>query len=103
MATFMRRILPVLSFVMTTTLLLLLTGRLIIPDLPLVMNSAGLVWYTLDGENVKILSQIAVSVAMFPVGFYLALSKKYEPKDKYWAYGSLLAIIGFWLKALVSN
>ena len=100
MATFMRRILPVLSFVMTTTLLLL-TGRLIIPDLPLVMNSAGLVWYTLDGENVKILSQIAVSVAMFPVGFYLALSKKYEPK--YWAYGSLLAIIGFWLKALVSN
>ena len=102
MATFMRRILPVLSFVMTTTLLLL-TERLIIPDLPLVMNSAGLVWYTLDGENVKILSQIAVSVAMFPVGFYLALSKKYEPKDKYWAYGSLLAIIGFWLKALVSN
>jgi hypothetical protein len=40
---------------------------------------------------------------MFPVGFYLALSKKYEPKDKFWAYGLLLAIIGFWLKALVSN
>ena len=89
MTTFMRRILPVLSFVMTTTLLLL-TERLIIPDLPLVMNSAGLVWYTMDGENVKILSQIAVSVAMFPVGATWPYPKNTSPRisiglmDRFW-------------------
>ena len=47
--------------------------------------------------------QIIVSVALLVAGLFVALSPKYEPRDKHWAYGTIGTLVGFWLKTVAPS
>jgi hypothetical protein len=42
--------------------------------------------------------QIIISVALLVASLFVVLSRKYEPKDKHWAYGTIGILVGFWLR-----
>lgn len=44
------------------------------------------------------LMKVLVSIAFGTASLYVILSRKYQPKDKHWAYGIAGLIIGFWLR-----
>ena len=41
--------------------------------------------------------QIGISVVLSIASLFVILSKKYDGKDKHWAYGTSGVIAGFWL------
>ena len=42
--------------------------------------------------------QVGLTVAVGITALILLLSRKRQPKDKYWAYATLGTLIGYWLK-----
>jgi hypothetical protein len=43
--------------------------------------------------------QLTISALLMAASLFVILSKKYGPKEQYWAYGTLGTLVGFWLKA----
>src|SRR5487761_111495 len=53
------------------------------------------------GNLAKIITlamQVIISVGAGIASLFVILSKRYGPKDKHWAYGTVGIIIGFWLR-----
>lgn len=47
---------------------------------------------------VPLLMQVFISVALLAATLFVILSKRYDVKDKHWAYTTIGVIVGFWLK-----
>jgi large-conductance mechanosensitive channel len=41
---------------------------------------------------------IVISFVLLAAALYLILAKSYSVQDRYWAYGALGTLVGFWLK-----
>jgi hypothetical protein len=48
-------------------------------------------------EYVHLGMQVLVSLVLLSATLFVVLSKKYDAKDKHWAYGTVGLVIGFWL------
>jgi hypothetical protein len=48
--------------------------------------------------HIHLAIEIIVSLALLAAALAVVLSRKYNPKDKYWAYAALGIIVGYWLK-----
>jgi molecular chaperone DnaK (HSP70) len=48
-------------------------------------------------EYVHLAMQVLVSIVLLAATLFVVLSKKYDAKDKHWAYGTVGLVIGFWL------
>jgi hypothetical protein len=46
----------------------------------------------------KAVVQQLLSCLLLAVGLFVILSSRYQPADKNWAYGTIGALVGFWLK-----
>jgi hypothetical protein len=53
---------------------------------------------TFKKESVHLFMEVLISVVLLAATLFVLLSKKYDAKDKHWAYGTVGLIIGFWLK-----
>jgi hypothetical protein len=51
-----------------------------------------------DKAPVRIIAQIVLSILLAAVSLLVILSKSYGPKQQHWAYGTIGALLGFWLK-----
>jgi hypothetical protein len=51
-----------------------------------------------SANSVRLAMQVFVSVLLLSATLYVVLSKKYDAKDKHWAYTTIGLILGFWLK-----
>jgi len=49
-------------------------------------------------SDVPIIMQVVVSLVLLSATLFVVLSKKYDAKDKHWAYATVGLIIGFWLR-----
>jgi hypothetical protein len=47
--------------------------------------------------------QASLSAVLLVAGLYVILSKDYGTTEKQWAYGSVGAVVGFWLRAVRSE
>jgi hypothetical protein len=47
--------------------------------------------------------QAALSAILLVAGLYVILSKDYGTTDKYWAYGTVGTLVGFWLRPVRSE
>ncbi len=48
--------------------------------------------------DVHLTMQVLISIVLLFSTLFVVLSKKYDAKDKHWAYTTIGLIIGFWLK-----
>jgi uncharacterized membrane protein len=55
-------------------------------------------WRTISYLGPHVVMQILVSIVLLVATLFVILSKKYDAKDKHWAYTTIGLIIGFWLK-----
>jgi hypothetical protein len=53
----------------------------------------------ISSAAVPLVMQVIISVVVLVAGLYVALSGKYQPAEKNWAFGIIGTIVGFWLKA----
>jgi hypothetical protein len=51
-----------------------------------------------EGLEVKLAMQVLISLMALGASLFMVLAKRYAPKEKHWAYGTIGTIIGFWLK-----
>jgi hypothetical protein len=49
-------------------------------------------------DIIKLVMQVLISVGTGIPAVFIILAKRYAPKDKHWAYGTVGLIIGFWLR-----
>jgi C4-dicarboxylate-specific signal transduction histidine kinase len=49
-------------------------------------------------SDVPVVMQVVVSLVLLSATLFVVLSKKYDAKDKHWAYATVGVIVGFWLK-----
>jgi hypothetical protein len=49
-------------------------------------------------ERQRRLIQAVVSLCFFVPSLFVVLSRRFSEKDKWWAYGTLGTVLGFWLK-----
>ena len=49
-------------------------------------------------DTVLVVMQVVISLALLGSTLFVILSKRYGPKDKHWAYGTIGLVVGFWLK-----
>jgi hypothetical protein len=42
--------------------------------------------------------RVAMSFCLLGAALYIILSKRFQPKDKHWAYGLIGILLGYWLK-----
>jgi Tfp pilus assembly major pilin PilA len=49
-------------------------------------------------SDIPIVMQVVVSLVLLSATLFVVLSKKYDAKDKHWAYATVGLIIGFWLR-----
>jgi hypothetical protein len=47
---------------------------------------------------VRSIMQVAFSLVLTTASLFVILSKRYQPKDKHWAYTTIGTILGFWLR-----
>ena len=45
-----------------------------------------------------VVAQIGISVFLGAPAIFVVLSKRYQPREKHWAYSTLGTILGFWLR-----
>jgi hypothetical protein len=45
----------------------------------------------------RMLAQLIVSTLLLLASLFVIMTKRYEPQDKHWAYGTVGTIVGFWL------
>ena len=50
------------------------------------------------GPNYEFIVRAIVSGVLSAAALFVILTKRYEPSDKNWAYGTLGTIAGFWLR-----
>jgi hypothetical protein len=42
--------------------------------------------------------RMVISLPVLAAGLFVILAKRYQPKDKNWAYGAVGTLLGYWLK-----
>ena len=52
-----------------------------------------------QGAFVKEAMQVLLSLILLAASVFVILAKRFGPKDKHWAYGTVGTLIGFWLKS----
>ena len=50
------------------------------------------------GPVISLVMKILISIALLAATLFVILSKRYDSKDKHWAYTTIGLIVGFWLK-----
>jgi hypothetical protein len=51
----------------------------------------------LVSADVHLAMQVLLSIVLLSATLFVVLSKKYDAKDKHWAYATIGLIVGFWL------
>jgi hypothetical protein len=81
----------------------------ICPVIPISSLVSGTAWAAAHGKGPSVpdnyyfvdcalIMQIIISLVLLGATLFIILAKKYQPKDKHWAYGTLGMVVGFWLK-----
>jgi preprotein translocase subunit SecF len=52
---------------------------------------------TMQGSSATTM-RILVTIVLLTAALFVILSKRFQPKDKHWAYATIGTLIGFWLK-----
>jgi len=56
--------------------------------------------YAIDEKiGLKDSMQAFISVVLLLASIFVVLTKRYQEKDRNWAYGTIGALIGFWLRS----
>ncbi len=50
-----------------------------------------------SGVDAKVMMRVVVSLSVLAAALFVILWKNYDANDKKWAYGSVGAIVGYWL------
>lgn len=52
----------------------------------------------LPSTHITLFVQIAITFTILITCLYMIVSQGHDPKDKYWAYGMVGTLVGYWLK-----
>jgi hypothetical protein len=90
---------PIYSFVASLAALYFVSHRIFIRPDATAHATYGTRWAIAEvSRGTRSAMHVLVSLASLGCSIYIILSYNFDPRDKYWAYSSIGAIIGFWLK-----